>query len=71
MSRVIRLNDLIAKLEYIDGLYINGVYYTDDVIEANNNPLVHIDFVDTDIDEYTGSCGTQLYVSYIYYVTTI
>ena len=71
MSRVMRLSDLIMQIEYFDTIYLNGTVYTANIIEASKNPLVHIDFVDTDIAEQISSNGKELVIKAIYYVTTI
>lgn len=71
MSRVMRLSDLIMQIEYFDTIYLNGTVYTANIIEASKNPLVHIDFIDTDIAEHISSNGKELVIKAIYYVTTI
>lgn len=47
MSIVIRLNDLLTKTGEFDEVYLNGELYSYYLLEASNNPLVHIDLVET------------------------
>lgn len=71
MSRVIRLNDLIAQLDYLDTIYLNGILYYDNLLEASKNPLVHIDLIEKGYEEGPGAYGTTTYIDYTYHVTIV
>jgi hypothetical protein len=71
MSRVIRLNDLITQTDYLDTIYLNGIVYWDNLLEASKNPLVHIDLVEIHQEEGYGAYGTTTALAYTYHVTIV
>ena len=77
MSNVMRLNDLLDKLNaFADTLYLNGTEFGSiDLFDMDKlfttNPLVHIDLVETDYEEGFGAYGTCTIPTHKIYVTIV